>query len=192
MIDNLRFEYPVACLYADYKDQASQTLAHILGSFLHQFLTTSEEPIPNAITEKLQNIQRQRGKVAPEDNLTWLKEWLCLRRRAFICIDAVDELKPDVRQQLFAVLKDLGTNNTRLFLTGRSYITNEVQECFKVVPKYKVPISAREQDIKEFVCQQIKEDRNLNPDAMDEALANDIEDAIIKNSQGMYVTEFKR
>ncbi|RPB22615.1 hypothetical protein L211DRAFT_764114, partial [Terfezia boudieri ATCC MYA-4762] len=30
----------IACLYGDYKDEKNQTLVHILGSFLRQFLTT--------------------------------------------------------------------------------------------------------------------------------------------------------
>ena len=112
---------------------------------------------------------------------------------AFICIDALDELEPKVRQQLLAVLKDLGTNNTRLFLTGRGHIESEVQKCLQVSPGYTgtVTISASHQDIQQFLRQQLEEDHDLNPEAMDEVLAKEIIDKIVKKSQGMYVMEFK-
>ncbi|RPB22653.1 hypothetical protein L211DRAFT_788395, partial [Terfezia boudieri ATCC MYA-4762] len=175
----------IACLYADYKDQSNQTLAHILGSFLRQFLTTASECIPDALFEKLDVILKQGGKVGTEDIMALLKIRLQQLKRAFICIDAVDELDPNVQRQLFDVLRELGTNydNTRLFLTGRGHIESEVQKRLHVLQKHQVVITASEQDIQEFLEQQIKDD--LNPDAMDKVLAKDIIDKIIKKSQGM-------
>ena len=108
-------------------------------------------------------------------------------KRAFICIDAIDELEPQVLRQLLNVLNDMVmvTNNTRLFLTGRGHIEGEVQKHL-VVQRYKVIISAHQEDVEEFVQQQIIDDPN--PDAMDEVLAKDVVDAILKKSQGMWVT----
>ena len=194
VIDNLRSKCPdigVACLYADYKDQANQTLAPILGTFLRQLLTTAQESIPDEVIQKLHDIQREGGKVGVEDNLAMLKTLLhqlqLQVRCAFICIDAVDELEPKVRQQLLNALRELGTTtggrNIRLFLTGRGHIESEVQKYFQVAQRYTVVISANEQDIKTFVGQQIMDDPYQ--DAMDELLEKDITDAIIKKSQGM-------
>lgn len=190
MVDNLYSQlqhHPnigISCLYADYKDQTHQTLVHILGSFLRQLLTTSLEPIPDEVVQKLQNIRHRGGKVGSEDILALLKLRLQQLKQAFICIDAVDELDPKVLQQLLNVLKGLVTNNnTRLFLTGRSHIESEVQKYFQVMERYKVTISASQQDIQEFVGKQITDD--LDPDAMDEILAKDIVDAIVKKSHGM-------
>ena len=56
--------------------------------------------------------------------------------------------------------------------------------------QYKIDISASPQDIQDFLRQQIRDD--LDPDIMDEALEEDIINAIIKQSRGMYVTEFIR
>lgn len=200
MIDDLHSQFRkdlnigIACLYADYKDQANQTLVHILGSFLRQFLTTTQEPIPDEVIQNLHDIRRQGGKVGTEDILgIRLQQLKC----AFIYIDAVDELDPKVQRELLDVLKELATNydNTRLFLTGRGHIESEVQNRLQVIQKRKaapqeikkvinkVIISASEQDIQEFLEQQINDD--LNPDAMNEVLAKDIVDAIIKKSQGM-------
>ena len=196
VVDNLRslrHNIGVACLYCDYKDQNNQTLVHILGTFLRQFLTATQEPIPipEEVVQKLSHIQRQGAKVRAEDNLALLKLQLQRLKRAFICIDAVDELEPRVRRELLTVLKELGTNNTRLFLTGRGHIESEVQTYFPVEQRDAVVISARQQDIQEFVRQQIEKDHSLNPEAIDDVLAKDIEDAIVNKSQGMYVTEVK-
>ena len=170
-------------MYADYKDQSNQTLVHILGSLLRQFLNTAEEPILDEVIQKLHGIRNKGKKVETEDILALLKLQLHQLKRMFICIDAIDELEPKVLQQLLNVLKGLVTNNTRVFLTGRSHIGSEVQKYFQVVEGYKVTISASQQDIQEFVGKQITDD--LDPDAMDEALAKDIVDAIVKKSHGM-------
>ena len=181
-------------MYADYKDQSNQTLVHILGSFLHQFLTNALAPVPDEIIQKLQDIRHQGRKLGIEDTLALLKTRLHQLNRVFICIDAVDELEPKVREQLLKVLQELVTSNhninTRLFLTGRGHVESEVQKHFKLRPGNIVHISASQHDIREFLSQQIKEDRNRNPELMDEVLAKDITDVIIKKSQGMYVMGF--
>ena len=171
-------------MYADYKDQTNQTLVNILGSFLRQLLTTVPKPIPDEAIKKLDDIHHGGRKVEMEDTLALLKIRLHQLQRTFICIDAVDELEPDVRWQLLQVLKELGTNDTtRLFLTGRGHIEGEVQNCFHVTQRYTTVISASQQDIQEFVRRRINDDRNLR--AIDEVLAQDIVDAIIEKSQGM-------
>ena len=189
VIDDLRSlragNIGVACLYADYKDQTDQTLVHILGSFLHQFLTTTREPIPDEIVDTLQDIQRQRAKFGAQDILSILTIWLHQLQRAFICIDAIDELQPRVRRQLLDKLKGLSTGNTRLFLTGRGHIRSEVQQYFQVAQRHIVEIRANHQDIQEFVKQQISEDNELGSEAMDEVLEKEIVDTIVEKSQGM-------
>ena len=189
MVDDLYSQFhkdpniAIACLYADYKDQSNQTQAHILGSFLRQFLTTAQEPIPDKVVQKLKDTRQKGGKVGIEDILALLNIRLQQLKRAYICIDAIDELEAKVRWQLLNILKQLGTNNTRLFLTGRDHIESEVQNHLQVRQGFKVIISASQQDIKEFLGQQLEED--LNPDAMDEVLGKDVVDIIMKKSQGM-------
>ena len=172
-------------MYADYKDQTNQNLGHILGSFLRQLLTTAIEPIPisHEITQKLHHIQHQGGKLGVEDTLALLKIHLDQLKCAFICIDAVDELEPQVRRQLLNILKELGTNNTRLFLTGRQHIESEIQKCFQVEDKYRVNIIPHRDDIQEFLQQQIRDD--LIEDAMDKVLKENIISVIIRKSRGM-------
>ena len=156
---------------------------HILGSLLRQFLTTAQQPIPDEVAEKLRAIQLQGKTVGTEDILALLKIRLKQFKRAFICIDAADELEGKVLQQLLKKLKGLVTNDTRLFLTGRSHIGNKIEEYLEIIPRYKATISATQQDIQKFIEQEIKDD--LNPGAMDDTLARNIVDTIFKKSQGM-------
>ena len=161
-------------------------MAHILGTFLRQFLTTSrtQEPIPDEVIKKLHDIQLESRKVEIQESLDLLKIRLHQLPCAFICIDAVDELDPHVRKGLLEVLKELvGIKNIRLFLTGRDYIEDEIQKHFQ--QGNKVTISATQQDIEEFLRQKIAEDHDLNPDAMDQVLAKDIVDTITAKSKGM-------
>lgn len=141
------------------------------------------EPIPDEVIRKLQEIRYLGGKADTEDILTLLKIRLHQLKRAFICIDAIDELEPKVRLQLFNILKELGTNNTHLFLTGRNHIENEIQNHLQAIQRNKIVISANPHDIRTFLEQQIKDDSN--PDAMDEVLVGEIIDTIIKKSHGM-------
>ena len=174
-------------MYADYKDQTNQSVVHILGSFLRQLLTTVSEPISNDIVQKLGDIRHGGRKLETTDTLSLLKIRLHQLKRAFICIDAIDELEPKVRQQLLNILKELviNNNNVRLFLTGRGHVESEVQKRFKIEQGYVVNISASPQDIREFVRDQIKEDYDVNPEEMDTVLAKAIEDAIVEKSEGM-------
>ena len=186
VIDDLRSRFPnVACLYADYKDQNNQTLGNILGTFLRQFLATTKTPIPDEVTKKLHDLQREGGKAGIQDNLALLKTQLHTFKCAFICIDAVDELDSDVRWKLLKELKELGTENMRLFFTGREHVASEVQKQFQVLEGNKVIISATPKDIEEFVRHKIQENRERDSAAMDDILAKAIVGTIIEKSQGM-------
>ena len=182
----------IACLYADYKDQDNQTLVNILGSFVHQLLTTTTEPIPAEEINQLQDIESRR-ELGAEDWLALLQVQLHQLTHAYICIDALDEFEPKVRQKLLSILMELCTKNmnVRLFLTGRHYIESEVQKCFQAAQNYTVVISASQQDIEVFLRQQIMDDPYAE-DAMDETLEKDIIDTIVKRSQGMLVHKTQR
>ena len=185
VIDDLRSQFPdigVAYLYADYKDQANQTMVNILGTFLHQLLITAREYIPNG-DEVIRKFKSIDGGLTAKRNLYLLKVRLNQLKHAFICIDAVDELEPKVRRQLLNVLKELNTGNTSLFLTGRGHIDSEVQEHFQVATRYTVVIGVNQPDIQTFVRQQIADDPYL--DAMDELLEKEIINTITRKSQGM-------
>lgn len=177
----------VVCLYADYRDWNSQTLVHILGSFLHQFLTSASLPhIPNQVIEKLKEVKKRNLKLQLEDILAMLKFISAQLDGSFLCIDALDELEPQTRRKLLDILSnDLGTKTTRLFFTGRPHIQSEVQKYFEIRQEQEVKIIANPNDIRQYLSHKIAVDRRVNPDAMNEALETEILLALVARSQGM-------
>jgi len=179
----------IACLYSDYRDWNNQTLIHILGSFLHQFLTDAGLfYIPDQVTEKLQAVKKRNTKVELGDVLTMLKLLLEQLDGTFFSIDVLDELEPQTRRKLLDILSNelqLGIKTTQLFFTGRLHMQSEVQNYFKVRQEQEVEIIANPNDIRHYLSHKIVEDRRANPDAMNEALETEILAALVARSQGM-------
>lgn len=172
----------IACLYCDYRDQDSQTFVHILGCLLRQFLSSA---IPQEVAEILQAIRKNNRVLGKDDLLGLLKVTLQHLERAFICIDALDELQSETRSQFLQAIKDLSTtsDSMRLFLTGRKHIQGEVQRLLETLPQNEVEIMAHSDDIRQYLKRKIAED--TNPDAMDDALENEILTVLVERSQKM-------
>ena len=177
----------IVCLYADYRDWNNQTLVHILGSFLHQFLTDAGLlHIPDEVIEKLKEIKKRNTKVELGDVLAMLKLLLGQLDSSFFCIDALDELESQTRRKLLSILSNelqLGAKTTRLFFTGRPHVQSEVQNYFE--KRQEVKIVANPNDIRQYLSHKIAEDRRANPDAMNGALEAEILSALVARSQGM-------
>ncbi|KAF8421814.1 ankyrin repeat-containing domain protein [Tirmania nivea] len=180
----------IACLYADYRDRDNQTLVNILGSFLHQFLTSSSIlHIPDQVIKTLKEVKKRNTKVEFGDVLAMLKLILEQFDDSFLCIDALDELEPQTRRKLLDILSNklqVGTKAPRLFFTGRLHIQSEVQTYFKIRQEQEVKVIANENDIRKFLLHKIAEDRRVNPDMMNQVLENEILSMLITRSQGMY------
>ena len=179
----------VVCLYADYRDSNNQTLVHILGSFVHQFLTGAGLLyIPDQVIEILKDVKKRNAKVELGDILTMLKLISAQLDGSYLCIDALDELEPQTRGKLLDILSNelqLGTKTTRLFFTGRPHMQNEVQNYFEIRQEQAVEIIANTADIRQYLRHKISEDKRANPDATNEALETEILAALMERSQGM-------
>ena len=175
----------IACLYSDYRDQGVQTLVHILGSILRQFLSIALLPIPQDMLQVLEKVRNHGGKPNKDDILALLKTTLQHLERAFICIDALDELEPKTRSQLLEVIRDLNATNPsmRIFLTGRKHIQSEVRRILNISEQNEVEIVANPDDIRKYLKRKIAED--INTDAMDEVLENEIIISLLERSQKM-------
>ena len=193
MIDHLNARLPsvgIACLYSDYRDQTKQTLVNILGSLLHQFLTSDALlHIPPEVVEVLENIRKKHESLAAQDAIHMLKLTLQQLVGSFICIDALDELELNTRRQLLEKLKEMTTHTThlRLFLTGRKHIQPEVHKQFEVRSEYEVEIVASPDDVQKYLREEIAQD--AIPDAINEPLENEILTTLVERSQGMYVSQ---
>ena len=186
----------VAYVYCDFTARNMQSTSAVLGSVLRQVVGALEE-IPGELQKAFEQAKRQAdgcGLRLPEI-LDMLTKFLQSLKRAFICIDALDEFPLMQRAQLWNSLQRIvrGCPNTRLFLTGRPQIKTEVEDsCAKEAEM--VAIEPTLEDIRRYIEERLNED--LDKSTIDEYLRADIRRVIPKRVEGMYVLtwdpEFRR
>ena len=178
----------IAYLYADYRDQKAQTQVPILGTLLQQFLSgISVLYIPQEVHDTLEKIKKDLRTPNKEELLALLQITFQHLDRAFICIDALDELEAKTRSQLLQEISNLvaqtAGNRLRVFLTGRKHIELEVQK----LSKRSIEIVAHSNDIRLYLEREIADDEYGNPESMDEALQHEVVTSLVGRSQNMYV-----
>ena len=166
----------IACLYFDFAAREEQSPDAILSSVLKQVVGGLDE-----IPERIVKAFRHRGRVVSCQKLARSEILECLKdittsRPTFICIDALDEYPTRHRMELLDLLNQIleMAPGTRLFLTGRPHIRDEVEEHLAGKATTR-SITAAKNDIVTFLRAKLKEDEM--PEAMDECL----EDEIIQN-----------
>ena len=172
----------IACLYCDFRDQESQTLTNILGSLLEQFLGMLPQA-PREVIEILESIQKQNKKLDTRSALIMLNHTLKHFQCTFVCIDGLDELKHETRAEVLDVLRAELSAISRLFLTGRPHIQDEVGRRLRIAQEGAIEIVASLDDIQGYLNHQIEKDRN--PYAMNEQLKAEILSTIKEKSKGM-------
>ena len=181
-VDNMA----VACVYCDFNAQ-EQSATGLFGALLKQ-VVSALEPIPEQVQKTFGNSKRGVGgrKLLLPDILEMLSNSLSCLRRVFICIDALDEFPTKGRPELWESLQQiiLQCPNTRLFLTGRLHIRDEMQKYFPSTADM-LPISSRTHDIRLYLEMKLKRDSEL--DAMDKELESDILRIIPEVVAGTYV-----
>ena len=177
----------VACVYCDFHTQSEQSTAGLLGALLKQ-VVSALELVPNEIQREFENSKGRIGgcKLLLPDILGMLVRSLSCLPRVFICIDALDEFTAKHRPELWESLQQIVQEcpNTRLFLTGRLHIREEVQECFPGTAEM-LSISPRERDIESYLKMRIS--RDPEPDLMDEELKADVLRIVPDVISGTYV-----
>ena len=178
----------VACVYCDFHDHKEQSAAGVLAALLKQ-LVTGVEPIPEEITEAFERAKKEVGGRAlrlPKIRAMLVRSLSSLRR-GFICIDALDEFPTKHRPELWDSLQHIIREcpNTRLFITGRPYIQDEVKKYFPGYPDL-TPIKPTEEDIRGYITMRLEKDLEL--DAMDAELEAEILRIIPDKTSGAYVT----
>lgn len=147
--------------------------------------------VPDEVIRILKGIKEQNSKVETTSILLMLKATLLQFENTFVCIDALDELSLQTRNELLASLKD-ELSSTRLFLTGREHIRDEVRSRFKCTAAHnEVVLSANAHDIEKYLRYKVKQDKEARPSLMNEKLEEEIISAIVGQSKGMYVTTQK-
>ena len=187
-------EAAVACIYCDYRYEGTQVLVNILGSIVSQLANISNSaagPVSEVTyKEVIQVMVNCRGAGLSRDAaLTLLRNLLQRLDKAFICVDALDELSTKVRVEVLQALTDiLARKNTRLFLTSRPHIQDNIVKILELPSNYKfINIAAHEEDIRRYINHQLQSDQ-LQDDAMSPSLQENIISTITSKSQGMYVS----
>ena len=159
-------------LYCDFLAQQEQSTTNILGAMLKQL--ASRGGIPSHIREAFQRAKKEfggRGLLLP-DMVEIVTKTITSLSRLFICIDALDESPSKYRRELLESVQEIVrvSPNTRVFLTGRPHIDNEIVKCFSEA--LRIPLSPAHGDIMSYLEVRLKADNN--PYAMDGKLQADI------------------
>ena len=189
VIDNLcnqvrEQDATVACFYFDSAAQEEQSPANMLGCLLKQMVFGLDE-IPEEISESYKDrknaIGGQRLQIS---NIVKILQAISARKRAFICIDALDECAAEHRVKLLDSLCQLlqQSPDTRIFVTGRPYILPEIERRLSGRVT-SLSISPQRDDIVTYLHSRLAAD--TIPDAMDSTLEKDILEKIPSNISEM-------
>jgi len=173
----------VTGLYCDLPIQHEQTVANIVGVILKQLVGRGD--IPEYIREAFQTAKRNIGSRGPRlpDLMEMLRKTIAPLPQVFICLDALDECLPKHLPDLLGSLRDIvrGSPKTRIFLTGRPYVTGDIQRYFATVAV--IPISPEMDDIRSYL--EMRLDKDPEPEAMNDDLRADILRIILERTSDM-------
>jgi len=187
---NIGKQVAVACLYCDFNAHQEQSIAHMLGAILKQ-VVSGWEHIPPDIGAAFQKSKKNLGgrELDSAEILKLLISTLRTLDRSYICIDALDEFSQDHRRELFKSLEQITRESpsTRLFVTGRPHIREEVERYF--TKRAEIRIIPSEEDIKKYLTMRLSNDPQ--PTAMNQDLRENILTTIPEKIAGMYVTDIR-
>jgi len=173
----------VAGLYCDFLSHQEQTTTNIMGAILKQLV--GRGGVPDYLREAFQKGQKEFGGRGPRlgDLMGMLKTAIASLPQVFICVDALDECQPKYLPELLESLRDVIREcpRTRIFLTGRPHIKEDIQRCFSEV--VVIPISPNADDIRNYV--EMRLNRDAEPEAMNQGLRADIVKAILEKISDM-------
>ena len=174
-------------MYFDFQAHKEQSTASVLAALLNQ-LVAEVKPMSGRRKEVFKRAKRVVGgrTLRLRKICGMLIESLSSLRRVFICIDALDEFPTEHRPELWGSLQDIVQNcpNTRLFITGRPHLEEEMGKYFLGYP-YLIPINPPEKDIQGYILMRLI--RDSEPDAMDTELKAEILRIIPDKISGSYV-----
>ena len=181
----------VVGFYFDFATRSEQSPVSMLGSLLRQ-LVSGEGRIPETIAR---DFRKERGSIGgrrPQiPGILKMFQTIAATRRAFICVDALDECAPENRMVVLGSLGEIlqGSPNTRLFMTGRSHVRSEVERELGGAATF-VFIQVTEDGVLTFLREKLRKD--TIPDMMSSTLEEDIMKSIPEISSETYVGKRSR
>ena len=176
----------IACFYFDWDARNEQLAIGVLGSLLKQMVSGMER-IPEEVSQAFQGQRVAIGGRGPQlADIVKMLQSITSSQPTFLCIDGLDGSAGVQQLRVLGSLKQILDKSpaTRIFLTGRLYIRDEVEKSL-VGQVVSVPIAPTKSDIVEYLRARLGEDETQ--DAMDESLKVDILDKIPQNISEMCV-----
>ena len=163
----------VACFYVDFAAREEQSPANILGSLLKQ-IVGGLKTIPEEIKQTFQDHKKViGGRGLRVQEIVRMLQTVTSLQRTFICVDALDECveghQPEVLDSLGQILEK--SPNTRIFLTSRLHIRDEVER-YLTVRAAVLSIKPSNDDIVGYIRMRLSKDRCR--EAMDGSLEVEI------------------
>jgi len=176
----------VACFYFDFAAQKEQSPASMLGCLLKQLVFGLEE-----MPEEISRAYRGRrdaigGRQLQVFEILKMLQAASSKKRAFICIDSLDECAIEHRANLLRLLDQIlrWSPGTRVFVTGRPHILPEIGR--RLLGRVtSVLISPKRDDVIRYLHSRLAAD--ATPDAMDSSLEAEILKKIPGDISEMYV-----
>jgi len=163
----------IACFYFDFASQNEQPPTRFLGSLLKQMVFGLEE-MPEEISKAYEDRKHAVGGQGLQiSDILNMLQTTSTRKRAFICIDALDEC---ATEHIAKVLDSLGqllhrSPGTRIFVTGRPHIFPEIRVRLGEGVA-SISVSPKRDDIITYLRNRLATD--ATSDAMDSVLEADI------------------
>jgi len=144
----------------------------MFGAILKQVVSGFDD-IPHEIKAAFRRSRKQIDSRELElvEILKLLISSLRNMKRSYICIDALDEFPREYRPELFKSLLQViqESPSTRLFLTGRQHIQEEIGRYF--TRRAEIRVKPTKEDIKNFLTvrlNNVTESRVMNQDLREE------------------------
>ena len=183
-----REDIAVAGLYCDFLAQQEQTATNIMGAILKQLVARGD--IPEYLREAFREGKMKFGGRGPRlpDLMGMLRITISSLPRVFVCLDALDECLPKHLPELLGSLRNIIRElpRTRIFFTGRPYVTEDIQRYFTKVAV--IDITPKREDIRSYV--EMRLDRDIDPEAMNDDLRVDIVRTILEKMSDRCVEIF--
>ena len=176
----------VMCFYFDFAARNEQSPVNVLGSLLRQFVI-GLEAIPEVVVQdfrKQEKVIGGRGLQVP--GILKMFQAIVATKRAFICVDALDECVPKHRMVVLESLRQIlqGSPNTRLFMTGRPQVRTEVEKRLDGATTL-ISIQPTEDGVVRYLRDKLRND--TTPEIMSSTLEDEIIRSIPEMNSETYV-----
>ncbi len=177
----------VTFFFPQFNDPQSLCAETVIRSIIRQSLD------PVALSEEMEASlveMNQKPSTGVGELTVLLRQRLAQSEKFFIFIDALDEFEPRERRELLDVLASLGSSGSglRVFLAGRESLRGELHDKLPATECLSMASAEANTDIALYIKEALQE-RIENRDLVvgDQSLILDIEQALTKHADGMYV-----